>query len=82
MPRLLFFGPLGDVMGRARTIALPEGVESAGALLDHLAAADPAFAEAASRMRLRVAVNEAIVDLSAPIGATVEIAFLPPFSGG
>ncbi len=82
MARLLFFGALGDAMGRERTMALPDGVATADALIDHLCASDPAFADAYRRTKIRLAVNEGIVDPQAPIGDGDEIAFLPPFSGG
>lgn len=82
MARLLFFGALGDIMGRERSLSLPRGVASAEALIDHLAAAEPAFAEMLVRMNLRVAVNEKIVGRDTQVVDGDEIAFLPPFSGG
>lgn len=81
MARLLFFGALGDAMGRERILPLPDGVRTGAALIDHLCA-DPVFADAYRRTKIRLAVNESIVDLQAPVGDGDEIAFLPPFSGG
>lgn len=82
MARLLFFGALGDAMGRERRMALPDGVATAGALIDHLCVSDPVFAAAYRRTKIRVAVNESIAGPQAPVGDGDEIAFLPPFSGG
>ncbi|MEQ8177377.1 MAG: molybdopterin converting factor subunit 1 [Amphiplicatus sp.] len=82
MARLLFFGALGDAMGRERALALPDGVATADALIAYLCASDPVFADAFRRTKVKLAVNESIVDPEAPIGDGDEIAFLPPFSGG
>lgn len=82
MARLLFFGALGDVMGREKALALPAGVATAAAVIEHLAAIEPAFAAALARMKVRVAVNESIVGPEVAVGDGDEIAFLPPFSGG
>ena len=82
MARLLFFGALGDAMGRERTVALPDGVTTTDALTAYLCASDSVFADAFRRTKVKFAVNESIVDPEAPIGDGDEIAFLPPFSGG
>ncbi|MEQ8936511.1 MAG: MoaD/ThiS family protein [Amphiplicatus sp.] len=82
MARLLFFGALGDAMGRERTLALPQDVATGAGLIDHLCASDSVFADAYRRTKVRLAVNESIVDPQAPIDDDDEIAFLPPFSGG
>lgn len=81
--RLLFFGPLKDISaGAQRDLALPEGVATVEGLIAHMAAQEPALAQALSALSVRIAVNKHIVPRGHIITDSDEIAFLPPFSGG
>ena len=82
MVRLLFFGPLGDLMGRTTMAAGPVGETRLADFLADLGARDARFAAALAGARLRYAVNEEIVGADATVRDGDEIAFLPPFSGG
>ncbi|MEM8937465.1 MAG: MoaD/ThiS family protein [Pseudomonadota bacterium] len=82
MATLTFFGKLADVMGRERSLALPQAVSTAGALKDYLCAQDSVFAEVSAQSALRIAVNDVLADDAVAIRDEDEIAFMPPFSGG
>ena len=54
-----------------------------GALRDELLARGGAHADALARHRtVRLALNQAMADESAPLSAGAEIAFFPPVTGG
>jgi molybdopterin synthase sulfur carrier subunit len=79
--RVLLFGPLRDVAGwRERTIASPPA--SLLALKAALARDDDALGEALDKPGVQVAIDKAIVRGDASLNAAVEVAFLPPMSGG
>lgn len=82
MARLLFFGALGDAMGRQRNVDISADTRTVGMLIARLSAGDPVAAATFARTRIKVAVNEAIVSEDCAISNDDEIAFLPPFSGG
>ncbi len=81
---LLYFAWVRDRIGRAsETVALPPGIATVGALLDHLAAKGGGYAAAlVDRSVVRVAVNQAYVNLDHPIGPDDEVALFPPVTGG
>jgi sulfur-carrier protein len=77
---ILYFARIREAVGVGQEqIDLPAGVVSAGDLVDWLALRHPIFAE---RDRLRVAVDQAMVDFDTPIASASEIAFFPPVTGG
>ena len=78
--KILFFGKLGETIGREIELARPAGVETVGALRRHLAERHPAADLIGPRVR--VCVGDAIAGDDAEIGEDSEIAFLPPLSGG
>ncbi len=81
--RILFFAGLREALGTgAETLALPEGVATAGGLRDLLAARGEAWAALATTKNLRVAVNQQMVGLDAAVKAGDEVAFFPPVTGG
>ena len=82
--RLVFLGKLGDVAPPDLSdIALPVGVRTLGDLRDWLARAQPVLGRAMAATPVRLIVNHSVAhDLSATVGESDEIAFLPPMSGG
>ena len=80
MVTLLYFAQVREAMGRgSETIDLPDGVATAGNLVDWLAQRNPVFAD---RPRLHVAVDQVMADFDTAIGSAREIAFFPPVTGG
>jgi MoaE-MoaD fusion protein len=78
--RVLFFGVLKDVTGRAaEELDLPGGA-SAGAVFRHYAAAYPKLA--AMERSVLLARNQEFVPASEPLSDGDEVALLPPVSGG
>jgi molybdopterin synthase sulfur carrier subunit len=81
MIRVLLFGRLCDVAGwRERSIAPPPRTLSA--LRAMLAAEDGALGAALAAKGVQAAIDKIIVRTDAAIAAGMEIAFLPPMSGG
>jgi molybdopterin synthase sulfur carrier subunit len=81
---ILYFAWVRDRVGLGeQVIAHPGAACSVAALLDRLAAASPAHAEAfADRARLRAALDQDYVPLDAAIGEARELAIFPPVTGG
>jgi molybdopterin synthase catalytic subunit/molybdopterin converting factor small subunit len=78
--RVLFFGVLKDVVGRAEdTLELAEG-GGVGTVFEHYAARFPRLRELAGS--IVSARNQQFCDPAARISEGDEIAFLPPVSGG
>lgn len=81
MARVLLFGRLSDVAGwrERRWEDLPA---SLAALRNQLAALDPALGEALAGRGVQVCVDKVIVRGDVALTPGMEIAFLPPMSGG
>ena len=80
---ILFFAGLREALGTgAESLALPADVVTVGALREHLAARGEAWSALATMKNLRVAVNQQMVGLDAPVKAGDEVAFFPPVTGG
>ncbi len=81
---ILYFASLRESIGReGETRNLPENVMTPRALVAHLAASGAHYAAAfADLARVRVAVDQQLADLDAPLGEASEIAFFPPVTGG
>ncbi len=78
--RVLFFGLLKDVCGRADDLLeLPEGA-TAGSVFDHYASVFPRLREMASSVV--IALNHEFSPVTTPVSDGDEVAFLPPVSGG
>jgi molybdopterin synthase catalytic subunit/molybdopterin converting factor small subunit len=78
--RVLFFGPLKDVIGRpSEESEFPPGADLR-AVFDRYADRHPGVRELAPS--IVVARNQEFADLSTPVADGDEIAFLPPVSGG
>lgn len=83
MLKILYFAGLREALGTgAESIDLPVGVNTAGALRDHLARLGEQHAALLSTKNLRVAVNQKMLGLDAAITDGDEIAFFPPVTGG
>ena len=84
MVTILYFARLRETLGiAAEEIALPEGVESLGALRAWLVRRGDAWARALDETtNVRTAVNQDMVSNDVPIGDGDEIAFFPPVTGG
>jgi sulfur-carrier protein len=82
--KVLYFARFRQIIGRGQDeIELPSGVATAGALLEHLVATDAGCAQAFANLKtVKVAVNKAHTDFSAPITNQSEVAFFPPVTGG
>ena len=78
--RILFFGRVADVMGRTRTIDLPETGYTVGELRRRLAAA--AGADILLQPGVRAAIDKQVVDEDAVVRPGAELAFFSLFSGG
>ncbi len=81
---ILYFAWLRERTGASHEeIALPEGVRTVSALIDHLSAQSPGHAAAfQNRRTVRAAVNQEFADLSQPVQPGDEVAFFPPVTGG
>ncbi len=82
--KVLFFAGLREQLGTpAIDVELPPGVATVGALRAHLRARGGAYESALGEQKaLRMAVNQEMVQASAPVKAGDEIAFFPPVTGG
>jgi molybdopterin synthase sulfur carrier subunit len=79
MARVLLFGRLADQAGwRDRRIE----ADDLAALRAALAAEDAGLGEALAAPGVQVAVDKVLVRGEAALAAGVEVAFLPPMSGG
>jgi molybdopterin synthase sulfur carrier subunit len=81
---ILYFSWLRDRIGLAQEeLQLPEGVETVGELVDHLAARDAAHAAAfRDHKTIRCAVNQEFAAPSFRVRPGDEVAFFPPVTGG
>lgn len=79
MARVLLFGRLADQAGwRDRCVEAGD----LSALRAVLAAEDAGLGEALAAPGVQVAVDKVLVRGDAALGASAEVAFLPPMSGG
>ncbi|GAA0734296.1 molybdopterin converting factor subunit 1 [Sphingomonas japonica] len=81
---MLYFAWVREAIGRGEEqVALPPDVDTAAALIDWLAQRSAGHATAfADRSRLRIAIDQVMVEPDAPIGGAREIAIFPPVTGG
>jgi len=82
--QLRFFASLRESVGTAQeSLALPEGITTAGQVRDLLRARGGAWAEALADGRsLRIACNQQMAEPSTPVTEGCELAFFPPVTGG
>lgn len=79
--RVLLFGPLRDLAGW-RERAFDPAPETLAALKAALAADNPILGQALEQPGVQAAVDKALVRGDVAIASGVEVAFLPPMSGG
>lgn len=78
-----FFASVREAVGvSSETLALPEGVNTVGALRAHLAARGEAWDKALGGSALRMACNQLMCGADAPVTDGAEVAFFPPVTGG
>lgn len=81
--KILFFAGLREALGvGSESLALPPEAGTVGALRDCLAARGEPWSALATAKNLRVAVNQRMVGLDAPVRPGDEVAFFPPVTGG
>ncbi len=83
--RLLYFAWVRERIGRGEEdVDVPVSLGSVADLVEWLATTrGDGYAEAfADRERLRAAIDQRFVPLTASIGAALEIAIFPPVTGG
>ncbi len=81
MARVLLFGRLSDIAGWRERLLDP-APESLFALKAMLAAEDSGLGEALDAKGVRAAVDKTLARGDMVLAAGVEVAFLPPMSGG
>ncbi len=80
---ILYFAGLREAVGQSsEQLALPAQVGSIGQLHAHLVARGGVWAALATTKNLRIAVNQKIAAMDAPVQDGDEVAFFPPVTGG
>jgi len=81
---LRYFAAVREAVGTSQeSIALPPGVDTVGAVREHLAARGGVWAEALAHERsLRMAFNHVMCDPGTQVQEGGEVAFFPPVTGG
>jgi len=81
--KVLYFAWLRERVGAASEEIDPGDAATAADLVAGLAAAEPRYAAAfADLSAVRVAIDQELASLDAPIAGAREIAFFPPMTGG
>ena len=81
--QVLYFAWLRERVGTAAEEIDPAGARTARELIERLRDRDPRYASAFADMAaVRVAVDQEMGDLDAPIEGAREVAFFPPVTGG
>ena len=82
--KVLFFASLREQLGTsAEEIELPGGITTVGGLRAHLKSRGGVYEKILAEKNLvRAAVNQDMVQPTAPIKAGDEVAFFPPVTGG
>ncbi|HEY0327244.1 MAG TPA: MoaD/ThiS family protein [Allosphingosinicella sp.] len=79
---ILFFGKLGDAIGRMVTVEAPSGGCTVAELRYLLASLYPMAAADLASPSLRACVEDRIVGEGFRVGADQTVEFFPPLSGG
>ena len=82
--RVLYFAWLRSKIGREEeTIDLPDGVDTAGGLIDWLRGRGAPYDGAlANAQTVKIAVNKTFANRDTPITDSDEVALFPPVTGG
>jgi molybdopterin synthase sulfur carrier subunit len=81
--QVLYFAWLRERVGAASEEIDPAGAGTARELVERLKASDPRYAAAfADLAAVRVALDQEMADLDAPLAGVRELAFFPPVTGG
>lgn len=81
--KVLYFAGLREALGQSsEQLALPAGVGRVGDLHAHLLARGGAWQALARTKNLRIAVNQRMAGMDAPLQDGDEVAFFPPVTGG
>lgn len=81
--QVLYFAWLRERVGTGAEEIDPGTASTAGELIEALKARDDRYAHAFEDMSaVRVAVDQEMTDLDAPIAGAREVAFFPPVTGG
>ncbi|MBI4987223.1 MAG: molybdopterin converting factor subunit 1 [Rhodocyclales bacterium] len=81
--KVLYFAGLREAVGQSsEQLALPAQIGSVGQLHAHLVARGGAWQALATAKNLRIAVNQKIAAVDAPLKDGDEVAFFPPVTGG
>lgn len=80
--KILFYGRLGDIVGRTTEVEVPPGGCTVADLRQVLAQLYPHASEDLSRPLLRACVGDRIVAEDFPISGAATVEFFPPVSGG
>ncbi len=83
MVKILYFAGLREAVGQSsEQLSLPAQIGSVGQLHAHLAARGGAWEALAKTKNLRIAVNQQMAAMDAPVKDGDEVAFFPPVTGG
>lgn len=78
--KILYFASLRESIGASsESLALPDGVNTVGALRAVLGQRHP---ELLTAKNLKAAVNQKMAGMDAPVAEGDEVAFFPPVTGG
>jgi molybdopterin synthase sulfur carrier subunit len=81
--KVLYFAGLREAVGQSsEQLSLPAQVGSVGQLHAHLVARGGVWAALATTKNLRIAVNQKVAAMDAPVKDGDEVAFFPPVTGG
>ena len=81
--KILYFAGLREALGQSsEQLALPAQTGSVGQLHAHLVMRGGVWEALAKTKNLRVAVNQQMAAMDAPVKDGDEIAFFPPVTGG
>ncbi len=81
--KILYFAGLREAVGQSsEQLPLPARVGSVGELHAHLVARGGVWAALATTKNLRIAVNQQMAAMDAPVKDGDEVAFFPPVTGG
>lgn len=80
--KVLFFGSLGDRIGREVEVDPPAEIRTVADLRRFLAGLHPEAGAALTNASVRACIGDAIVDDDHDVSGAEEVQFFPPLSGG